>query len=86
MSNYSKQQSKGTHLITSLEVKQCKVRCQLRSERQRLLAKPKGLTSVLASRSFTLSSEVVWNSFPELIRKTESVVIFKKKTKDTPIC
>jgi len=62
-------------------IKEYKPSRQLRSEGQRLLSKPNGLTSVLASRSFTRSSETVWNSLPELVRKTESVVAFKNKLK-----
>ena len=53
----------------------------LRSEGQRLLAKPSGFKSVLASRSFSCASETIWNSLPELVRKTESVNNFKKKLK-----
>ena len=65
-------------------IKEYKPSRQLRSEGQRLLSKPIGLISILASRSFTRSSETVWNSLPELVRKTESVVVFKKNLK-TPL-
>jgi len=44
---------------------------QLRSEGQRLLTKPTGLASVIASRYFTRCSENVWNKLPEAIRKNE---------------
>jgi hypothetical protein len=54
---------------------------QLRSEGQRLLAKPTGLSSALASRCFTRASETVWNSLPEPVRKSETVHCFKKKLK-----
>ena len=53
----------------------------LRSQGQRLLAKPRGLRSTLAGRSFTRASEEVWNKLPDNIRKTESTVCFKKKLK-----
>jgi hypothetical protein len=53
----------------------------LRSENQRLLAKPTGLTSALGSRAFTRSSETVWNSLPEPVRKSESIKMFKSKLK-----
>jgi hypothetical protein len=53
----------------------------LRSEHQRLLSKPTGLTSALGSRSFTRASEAVWNKLPEVIRRTESTQCFKKKLK-----
>jgi hypothetical protein len=54
---------------------------QLRSEGQRLLAKPSGLTSALASHSFTRASETVWNKLPESVRKIEDSVSFKKRLK-----
>jgi len=44
---------------------------QLRSEGQRLLARPSGLTSALASRSFTRAIEAVWNSLSETVRKLD---------------
>ena len=53
---------------------------QLRSEGQRLLSKPSGLASALASRCFTRATETVWNSLPDVLRKTDHVVNFKKKT------
>ena len=54
---------------------------QLRSEGQRLLSKPSGLASALASRCFTRATETVWNSLPDLLRKTDNVINFKKKLK-----
>ena len=54
---------------------------RLHSEGQRLLSKPSGMTSVLASHSFTCASETVWNNLPEIVRKTDNVVSFKKKLK-----
>ena len=54
---------------------------RLRSEGQRLLSKPSGITSVLASHSFTCASETVWNNLPDIVRKTDNVVSFKKKLK-----
>jgi len=54
---------------------------QLRSEGQRLLAKPSGLTSAFASRCFTRATETVWNSLPDVIRKAENLGTFKKKLK-----
>jgi hypothetical protein len=54
---------------------------QLRSEGQRLLAKPSGLTSAIASRCFTRATETVWNSLPDVIRKAENLGTFKKKLK-----
>ena len=68
------------HYLHSL-MKEYKPARQLRSEGQRLLAKPCGLTSALASRSFTCSTETVWNSLPEVVRKTEHLQTFKKKLK-----
>ena len=62
-------------------VKEHKPTRQLRSEGQRLLTKPCGLLSALASRSFTRASESVWNSLPELVRKTDSLSTFKKLLK-----
>ena len=46
---------------------------QLRSEGQRLLSKPNGLASALASRCFTRATETVWNSLPDVVRKTENL-------------
>jgi len=53
----------------------------LRSEGQRLLARPCGLQSAMAGRSFTRASEGVWNTLPENIRKMENIVSFKKNLK-----
>ena len=68
------------HYLKSL-VNEYKPVRQLRSEGQRLLSKPTGLLSSLASRSFTRASETVWNSLPELLRKTENTHCFKKQLK-----
>ena len=54
---------------------------QLRSEGQRLLAKPSGPTSALGRRAFTCASETVWNKLPEDVRKTDELTIFKSKLK-----
>lgn len=53
----------------------------LRSEGQRLLARPRGLQSALAGRCFTRASERIWNSLPDSLRKTETTICFKKKLK-----
>jgi len=53
----------------------------LRSEGQRLLSKPTGLLSAQASKAFTRASEKVWNSLPDVVRKTNSLCAFKKKLK-----
>jgi hypothetical protein len=62
-------------------VKEYKPARQLRSEGQRLLPKPTGLTSALGSRAFTRASESVWNNLPEGLRKAENLQNFKKKLK-----
>ena len=53
----------------------------LRSEGKRLLAKPSGLSSAAASRSFTRSSEAVWNKLPEDLRKVDNIKTFKSRLK-----
>ena len=55
----------------------------LRSEGQRLLAKPTGLLSAQTSRAFTRAAESVWNTLPEIVRKTDHLATFKKKLKTT---
>ena len=62
-------------------VKEYKPQRQLRSQSQRLLSKPSGLSTALASRSFTRASETVWNSLPESVRKIDNTQCFKKKLK-----
>ena len=62
---------------------------QLRSEGQCLLAKPSGLSSALASRSFTRASEKIWNNLPEVLQNIENVNSLKKLPKThlfTPVC
>src|ERR1700759_47794 len=48
---------------------------------KRLLAKPTGLSSAAASRSFTHSSEAVWNKLPEDLRKVDNIKTFKSRLK-----
>lgn len=62
-------------------IKEYKPTRHLRSESQRLLEKTTGLTSALASRSFTRASETTWNSLPESLRKTDDTRTFKSKLK-----
>ena len=62
-------------------IKEYKPARELRSEGKRLLAKPTGLKSALASRSFTRGSETVWNNLPESMRKIENTNCFKKHLK-----
>ena len=54
----------------------------LRSQGQRLLARPSGLTSAMTSRSFTRAAEAVWNSLSETVRKVDSDYGFKKLLKN----
>ena len=54
---------------------------QLRSEGQRLLARPSGMRSAMADRSYTRTSEGVWNKLPDSIRKIDNIICFKKKLK-----
>jgi len=52
--------------LRSLVKEYVPTRC-LRSEGLRLLAKPSGMTSVLAERSFSFASETVWNNLPDIV-------------------
>jgi hypothetical protein len=54
---------------------------QLRSEGQRLLVKPDGLKSALASRSFTRAAEATWNKLPASLRNEPETISFKSRLK-----
>lgn len=56
-------------------------RSGLRSEAQQRVVIPTGLKTTYGCRTFTRASEYVWNSLPENLRTTTTLLIFKSKLK-----